>query len=211
MACVKQNIDEYLESGKVKKIFKMSRMYRKDGVLGGEERSSPINIVKWLREAFTSEEKGKDHFDYLLKHGVYFRTILEEYPSEIPKPKNKIERLNCHMNSLIYAIQLFDELPEKRNSFYFVTGMYSLESKSSSVPLDRRFFIDHHSFISYNGRVIDPTLIEHPAKFFSKKEYYGVLIPFDQIVSIYDSLAEEGKNISNITCFLDVIREKTRE
>lgn len=189
----------------------MRKIYRKDGVLGGEERSTPISIPKWLRESLIKEEKGHEHFSFLLEKGVFFREQFDTYPPEIPKPTGSIEKLACHMNSLVYTLQLFDAMPEKRDLLHFVTGIYSLEAKSSLVPYDRRFFLDHHSFISYKGKVLDPTIITHPPEFFSVKEYYGVSIPCEQIVSLYEELAEEGKDIASITCFLDVVRQKACE
>lgn len=151
-----------------------------------------IELHNWVSGMVSQDSSKADIYSFLNEQGIYFSW---SYPPElhgIPLPYKTIP-FGCHTNSTHYLCTIQNEKPELLEDLYFVSGVYGLKANNSCVPRDKRYFIDHHSFILHKGVVIDWTVLNHPPKYYDVDQYFGVAFPAMTVLEVMDELVLENR------------------
>jgi hypothetical protein len=137
--------------------------------------SQEISIKKCLELLKDNEFKTIELVRFLEKNGETINTeVLSSFPQNFPKPRRSKEYY-CHSNTLLYTYQLMNHFKGDDSRLKFVTGMYRLSAISDKVPSTQKYIIGHHSFLTYDGKILDPTIMCNPLTYYKVDDYFGIV------------------------------------
>ena len=158
--------------------------------LAGEEFPAKVSIPDWLLEKVANDPE-PELVRLLLNRGKFFEKSWNQYPRGL-FPAKKTEALACHRNTIQYMFDIVCEKKSRvREIVTFVTGMYALRATSDSVPPEKRYVISPHTFLMYRGRILDCTLMNHPANCYVPDQYFGLEYSLDSTIITIEGLIEE--------------------
>ena len=137
--------------------------------------SQEISIKKCLEILKNNEFETIGLVRFLEKNGgTINKEIWTSPPKNLPKPI-RAKEYYCHSNSLFYTYQLMNHFKGDDSKFKFVTGMYRLRALDGGILLPaKKYIIGHHSFLTYDEKILDPTIIVNPLKFYKVDDYFGI-------------------------------------
>jgi len=167
--------------------------------------SQRIELVDWVSERVSKCSPAIDMYRFLMEHGKSFKYVYPPVLLGIPLPYKTIP-LQCHTNSTHYLWTIQEERPDLLDDLYFVTGLYGLKAKNDLVPIDQKYFVDHHSFILHKNMVIDWTVLNHPPRYYDVDQYFGVVFSALTVLDAINELVAE--NLKGPMVPLMVLKDK---
>lgn len=157
-----------------------------------------IDLDVWLRNIVDNYKGKKQHVWEVLKmSGQYFGNPLKEYPKNIKTPE-RVERGRCHHNNLLYAQILYDNHRDILCDFKFVTGVWLRKAKWINPYSDTNYCGGPHSFLTYQGNVLDCGAITNPPDFYEITQYFGISFEIQHALESYSTLEKAGIDTEKI-------------
>ena len=174
-----------------------------DKDLSAYNYNEKIDLDRWISKRISENSPAVEMYTFLINNGTYFKI-----PSEVPDIllPQKTMAYHCHSNCTHYLSTVKEEKPILLDKIHFVTGLYGCIANNACVPPEKRYFIDHHSFILYNGAVIDWTVLNHPPKYYDVDQYFGVMFSPKIVLDAIDEL--ELRNLNGPMVPLMILKDK---
>jgi hypothetical protein len=173
----------------------MAKLYCKSGLVGGEERTEAIPLHEWCSLVSVSDAYTRYYYDFLVEQGKYHREIYQVHPELLERPL-QVDPKECHNNTIFYAEQLHKNQPQVLEKVRFVSGLFSMKASKEGVPHGKEYFIGHHSFLIYDGIVVDSTVLAFPPVYYSVDQYFGVSFSIPDVIEKYKTLQKRGVNLT---------------
>ena len=151
-----------------------------------------INLREWVTGRISENSLAIDMYEFLENKGMYFKSTTPPAMQGILLPR-KTMAFQCHTNSTHYLLTVQEERPDFLSELSFVSGLYGLKANNDCVPKDKRYFIDHHSFILHKNKVLDWTILNHPPKYYDVDQYFGIAFSPQIVLDAIDELVSENQ------------------
>ena len=129
-----------------------------------------VPLDKFITSIVKANVEHSDLLTILQNHGKDFSDgVWQTFPKNLPTPI-KTASHECHLNSVFYAIQLMNYFHGDSTAFKFITGYHGM----MSIEKTDDYFISSHSYLWFEGKILDCSLINHPPMGYIVDQYFGV-------------------------------------
>lgn len=159
------------------------------GMIEAERFPCPIKIFDWVAHISGScigiINDPNQPYVLLKEQGKYFN-VTQTFPQELPRPAIAIAS-ECHQNVWWYITSLARKHPHLLSEVRFAIGAYGMWIISPTSG-KKHYFVCNHSFITYQGSVVDITPLPQNGEMYEVDQYFGIEYEIPHVVEKLGSL-----------------------